>query len=347
MTVLTKISVVIPTYNRCAMLRDTLDSLREQTLSPEHFEVILVDDGSTDRTSGLASNTYPFRLQYIRQQNQGDAAARNLGARISEADFLVFLDDDILVDRGYLEALMAVHAEFSHAIVVGTEILWIEPENPLTAGPEQAAPVAMGEVAIELPFEQACSNNLSIRRNAYLQLGGMTALGFAGSSIWCDVEFSYRAHRQGYRFLRSPAAICWHRDYVAKSLTSKKKRMRETAYRAAALFRAHPGLLPHLPMFADKTPVRWTEDPPGRVLRKVTRSLASSPPALWVLEALARAARPIGPLAGLNRLLERWVIGGYLYRGLQDGIREFRPVLHGDPTAHASRAKESVSERHR
>lgn len=84
------ISVIIPTYNRQKWLEEILASIAVQTLPVEQFEVIVVDDGSKDGTREVAHKAYPFRLRYFYQTNQGDAAARNLGAKHSEAEFLVF-----------------------------------------------------------------------------------------------------------------------------------------------------------------------------------------------------------------------------------------------------------------
>ena len=92
------VSVVIPTYNRKDMLREALNSLAQQTYPTDRFEIIVVDDGSTDGTDQIAAVAFPFTLRYFWQTNQGDATARNLGARQSQADILVFLDDDILVE---------------------------------------------------------------------------------------------------------------------------------------------------------------------------------------------------------------------------------------------------------
>ena len=75
------VSVVIPTYNRKGMLRETLNSLAQQTYPTDRFEIIVVDDGSTDGTDQIAVGAFPFTLRYFWQTNQGDATARNLGSR--------------------------------------------------------------------------------------------------------------------------------------------------------------------------------------------------------------------------------------------------------------------------
>ena len=319
------ISVIIPTYNRRAWLCQTLASLAQQTWPAGRFEVIVVDDGSEDGTAEIGAATFPFPLRYFWQTNQGDAAARNTGAQQSQADVLVFLDDDILVAPDYLTCLITAHATFPKRIVVGTEYLWLEQSNPLLH--HAATPTASAtEPMVEIPFAEVCSNNMSLRREAYFSIGMMQGLGFSGSSIWCDVDFSYRAHRQGFAFYRSTGAICWHRDYVARSLENRKKRMREVAYRAVALFQKYPDLLPHIPMFADKTPIIWDQDSLFLITRKLARHLASSWPVLGSMEQLATVLAGSRLSSHLHPPLHRWIIGGHIFQGYREGLRHFQSI---------------------
>lgn len=105
------ISVVIPTYNRCGPLRQTLESLAAQRCDPAGFEVIVADDGSSDDTAAmLGSFAGRLRLRYWFQEDQGYrvAAARNAGAALAAAPVLAFLDSGTLAGpdfiRGHLDA---------------------------------------------------------------------------------------------------------------------------------------------------------------------------------------------------------------------------------------------------
>lgn len=324
------VSVIIPTYNRREFLRQTLDSLTQQSWPLNQFEVIVMDDGSSDDTAAIVHEVYPFKLRYFGQRNQGDAAARNTAAGHSQADVLVFLDDDVLVSPDYLRHIVPHHRGSASRIVVGTEILWIEESNPLAidqaSGNDQTSIAESGntEALAEMPFAEICSNNMSIRREAYHSLGMMRDLGFPGSSMWCDVDFSYRAYQQGFDFWRSPTAICWHRDYVARSTESRKKRNREIAYRAAFLFDRYPELQPHIPMFYDMVPIVWGKDGPVLVLRKLARMVASTRPSLWSLEYLAAILAGTDRLARPQARLIKWIIGGHIYQGYQAGLRQLR-----------------------
>ncbi len=85
------ISVIIPTYNRAGCVGDAIDSALNQTYP--HVEVLLIDDGSTDDTASLASR-YGDRIRYIRQDNKGVSAARNLGISEAAGRWIAFLDSD-------------------------------------------------------------------------------------------------------------------------------------------------------------------------------------------------------------------------------------------------------------
>jgi glycosyltransferase involved in cell wall biosynthesis len=324
MSTLPTVSVIIPTYNRQEFLRRTLASLALQEWPGDPFEVIVVDDGSSDDTTAVAAEPFPFRMRYIRQANQGDAGARNTGARQSRADVLVFLDDDVVVSSHYLYHLARAHHSLPDAVVTGTEHLWLESADPPAeatpspaAGPDQPDMVAM-------PFADVCSNNMSLRREAYFAVGMMQDLGFGGSSIWCDVDFTYRAFRQGFEFRRSTQAICWHRDHVFQSLESHTRRRRESAYRAVALFQKYPELISFVPMFEDKTPIAWGHDRPALIARKAARPVTSSRFVLWSLAQLITILDQARLLPGLRRVLLRWLIGGHVHQGYRAGLRDLR-----------------------
>ncbi|WP_160898779.1 MULTISPECIES: glycosyltransferase [Halomonadaceae] len=86
------ISIVTPAYNRADYLPVAIDSVLAQTYA--NFEHLIVDDGSTDNTSGVVSSYEDERIRYFRQENQGQSVARNLGIEHSRGEFICFLDSD-------------------------------------------------------------------------------------------------------------------------------------------------------------------------------------------------------------------------------------------------------------
>lgn len=111
------ISVIVPVYQVKDYLRATLDSVLSQ--SYENWELILVDDGSSDG-SGEICDEYAgkdTRIRVVHQQNQGVSAARNLGMELAEGEYLTFLDADDLIEKDYLRVLWQDAKEYGAAVV--------------------------------------------------------------------------------------------------------------------------------------------------------------------------------------------------------------------------------------
>lgn len=103
-----KISVIIATYNRMESLRNTLEALVNQDFSKSDFEVLVVDDGSSDNTQQVLAgfkNSGLLDLHFFHQQNRGPAAARNLALRQAGAEIIAFTDDDCIPQPGWLTAI--------------------------------------------------------------------------------------------------------------------------------------------------------------------------------------------------------------------------------------------------
>src|SRR3989454_6016449 len=103
------LSVVVPTYNQAELLRESVQSLVDQTLSPGQYEIVVVDDGSTDGTPTVLAE-FGHSVQVVRlPANRGRSAARNAGIREARAPLIVLVDSDILVRPDFLDQHLQAH----------------------------------------------------------------------------------------------------------------------------------------------------------------------------------------------------------------------------------------------
>jgi hypothetical protein len=144
--------------------------------------------------------------------------------------------------------------------------------------------------------------------------------------MWCDLDFNYRAHKQGFRFFRSTKAICWHRDYTVRDLDTYKKRMRTASYRSIKLFKKYPELLAHVPMFHDKTPISWGQDSLRLIVRKIARAVLSSHLIIWSMEQIVHVVEKYRPSSTVLPILYRYILGGHVFQGYRQGLKEFGQV---------------------
>jgi len=119
-----EVSVIIPTFNRCAMLREAIDSVLAQ--STPAFELIVIDDGSTDGTTEhLARLAETIRIKIERIEHRGPAAARNRGVAIARAPLIAFLDSDDLWSPAKLERQIAFMRDNPGCAISQTREIWI------------------------------------------------------------------------------------------------------------------------------------------------------------------------------------------------------------------------------
>jgi glycosyltransferase involved in cell wall biosynthesis len=117
-----KISVIIPTYNRCELLQRAVLSVLKQTRPAD--EIIIIDDGSTDGTRELIPKKFP-QVLYFWQENQGISAARNSGIEKATSDWIAFLDSDDTWSRRKLEYQQKALTENPEFLICHTNEIWI------------------------------------------------------------------------------------------------------------------------------------------------------------------------------------------------------------------------------
>jgi glycosyl transferase family 2 len=179
------VSVVLPTYNRARVLVDAIESARAQTYS--RFEIVVVDDGSTDETESRVRAIADLRVRYVRQSNAGVAAARNLGVKLSRAPIISFLDSDDLWKPGKLAAEVAFLTEHREADAVFGDAERYDPDGMVPSfvratavfsrrlTPARQAPMVLTARQMRLALleeDPVATVALAVRREALLRVGG-------------------------------------------------------------------------------------------------------------------------------------------------------------------------------
>ena len=196
-----RISVVVCTYNGARTIRDCLEGLRR--LAYPDYEVIVVDDGSTDAAAAIARE-YPCRL--IQTENRGLGSARNTGLGAATGDIVAYIDDDAYPDPHWLTYLAATFLSTSHAAVGGPNIA------PPGDGPiaECVARAPGGPVHVLLSdceAEHIPGCNMAFRKARLEAIGGFDPrFRTAGD----DVDVCWRLQDAGFTLGFSAAAMVWH-----------------------------------------------------------------------------------------------------------------------------------------
>lgn len=313
-----EVSIIIPTYNRATMLRTTLDALSRQLLAPESVEVIVVDDGAAEETAQVTRENRPLTVRYLPQAKGGATQARNAGALGATGRYLVFMDDDIEMLPRTLAELLAVARQQAGVVVLATL---------LDAPAEAPAVLTAADSVAAIPFTACQTGLLCVTRDDFMSLG-MFQDPTGGWPNWDDVDFGYRAHRAGYRLLRSRRALAIHHDAAVPDWEARKRRWYQACRSAARLFERYPELAAHLPMFTDKLAVNWAQDDLRLVARKMARTVVSAPPMVWCLERVMALIERRHPSSPWLAPLRRWILGAYMFQGYRSGLRDLHLAAH-------------------
>ncbi len=201
-----KASVVIPAYNAEKLLPECLRSLADQTVPRDQYEVIVVDDGSTDGTAAVAASFPGVRV--VSQKNQGPAAARNLGAREARAEIILFTDSDCVPERDWVERMLEPFGQDPK--LAGDKGRYLTRQKELAARFVQAEyqdKYRQLEKRREIDFIDTYS--AGFRRQVFLRYGGYdTSFPVACAE---DVELSFRMSNGGERMVYVPGAVVYHR----------------------------------------------------------------------------------------------------------------------------------------
>lgn len=286
------ITVVIPTYQRCAAVTRAVLALAQQTIAPEQYEVIVVIDGSTDGSRpSLAAVAVPYALQILWQPNQGRAAARNLGLSRARGEVVVMLDDDMCAAPGLLEAHRRAHTLDGPLAVLGPV--------PIAALAD-AAPVRryiadkfnrhldqLAQPGHVFQLRDFYSGNVSVGRDILQGVGGFDSdFRQYGNE---DLELAVRLQRVGVRVAYCPAAVA-HQDYD-KDFAGLAQDTLAKGRTAVMLAGKHPETLGALQLSAGSRASR---------ARRLVRNSCLLAERVW-------PGTPAAVAAGVGWLEKRWV----------------------------------------
>ena len=207
-------SIIICTYNRAPLLQRTLLSLSRQTLEAEQFEIIVVDDGSTDNTAEICKreNHGMQNLKYISTGgNIGIGAAGNLGVRSAAGDYLIFTDDDCIPREDWVERMRQALSKYP--LIAGCVATPTKNFIKLCHNIAQFHPFMEGGKAGPVAF--IAGANMGFRRSLFEELQGFPQENIINP----DMRFVLKARESGYQVYFEPEAVITH-DHERTSLAS-------------------------------------------------------------------------------------------------------------------------------
>jgi len=225
-----RVSVVVCSYNAERTMEACLASL--ETLDYPDYEVIVVNDGSTDRTLEIAER-FPF-CRIISQPNKGLSVARNVGAEASTGEIVAYTDSDCVADSDWLTYLVAKMETSNLAACGGPN--FPPPEDSLVPAAVAVSPGGPTHVLIsDEVAEHIAGCNMAFRRDALLALGGFDPVYRAAGD---DVDICWRFQDAGYTIGFSPAAIVWH--FRRNTVDAYLKQQRGYGKAEALVYAKHP-----------------------------------------------------------------------------------------------------------
>ncbi len=235
------VSIIIPTYNRKSILEKCLNALEKQILNNNisNYEIVVVDDGSTDGTPSWIKNNIEFLPHVVlyEQEHGGPALGRNLGVMKSKYEIIIFIDSDLIV----LEDFIVCHINkllsfwkkynkkcFTYGSVINTSD-FNNPENEIYK-------------LTDVSFAYFATGNVAISKELLLNVGLFdTSFSLYG---WEDLELGERLKKNGTKLIKCPEAVGfhWHPPFDCEQIESLISQERERARMALVFYKKHPNL---------------------------------------------------------------------------------------------------------
>jgi len=272
-----KYSIILPTRNRRLMLMRALDALGAQRGPGPEFEVIVIDNGSTDGTArALAERRDGFPLRILYEPEPNRARARNAGLNAASGDIAVFIDDDVIVPPHFLAAHAAVHREPGSLAVTGP-ILNVDSleDRPKPAWRHRSR-----------AFFCTCNASVPL---AELRHAGRFDEAFTGYG-WEDTELGVRLRERGLKHRFAWEAYAYHlKPHAGERLDEAERRIREKARMALLFTKKQPSMRVRLATGNYRANLLRAALLNPRPLRPCFAALADAPRLPFALRAFARS----------------------------------------------------------
>jgi GT2 family glycosyltransferase len=208
------VSVIVPVFNGARTLGRCLEALANQTIDARNYQVIVVDDGSSDGSGDIAAR---HGATVLRHKNAGAATARNRGARKARGEILLFTDADCEPQRDWIEQMLAPFARADVAGVKGAYRTW---QRSLVARFAQAEYEEKYDRQARMEWiDFVDTYAAAYRRDIFLEHGGFDP----SFGLDEDQEFSFRLARAGQRLVFAPQAIVYHQHPASMGAYARRK----------------------------------------------------------------------------------------------------------------------------
>lgn len=236
-----KLSVVIPNWNGKRLLEKNLPAVSKacQEWAETDWEIIVLDDASTDDSLAFLKENYPQLKVVVHKKNQRFAAVCNSGVKSARGKVVVLLNNDVSPEPGFLKPLIR-HFKDPKVFAVGCK------EKDIKNGEIIYSGRGLGEFKRGFLVHWRAKNqnktdtlwatagSMAVDRKKWLNLGGMDTL--FRPAYWEDIDLSWRARKRGWKILFEPRSIVNHQHETTNLLAFGKEQMKKFAYKNQFLF---------------------------------------------------------------------------------------------------------------
>ena len=302
-----KVSIVIPTYNQKKILAKALDYLMVQDYPKDQYEIIVVDDGSSDSTQEMVKSKMGsgVSFRYLYQKQRGPHFARNLGIEKARGEIIIFVDSDIFAPPNFMSEHVKFHQKFGDLVVSGPTVRTDELDNVFVDINRRK----VKKLLFDFSGPSFITSNLSVRREFLMKVGGFDE-EFTGFG-WHDWELGLRLKKLGLKAKRNINAMVYHyKEKINLSdLPSLCKKKRQQGQNAVLYYKKHPGLR-----------VKFGIRPQSLIFDKLIGWIDQGFGEKLILLAAKKGSRWLS-------LLIKWKLLHAYAEGLRDGLRKYKVRL--------------------